>query len=190
MKSGRQGTILRIISEQSIETQNQLMDELKKRGIDTTQATLSRDIRELRLVKQRSADGTSRYAAAEVAPAPEMSQGLKENLRQTVTGVYACQNLVIIKPLRFAPPWTASLPCRGLSARFPATTRCFSPCATTPPPKPSPAKAAACSWAESRITDHPRRKLYPAGMVFCVFLCACTFRPPSTASICTAVIQP
>ena len=64
MKSGRQGTILRIISEQSIETQNQLMDELKKRGIDTTQATLSRDIRELRLVKQRSADGTSRYAAA------------------------------------------------------------------------------------------------------------------------------
>ena len=67
MKSGRQGTILRIISEQSIETQNQLMDELKKRGIDTTQATLSRDIRELRLVKQRSADGTSRYAAAEVA---------------------------------------------------------------------------------------------------------------------------
>ena len=162
MKSGRQGTILRIISEQSIETQNQLMDELKKRGIDTTQATLSRDIRELRLVKQRSADGTSRYAAAEVAPAPEMSQGLKENLRQTVTGVYA----------------------------FPATTRCFSPCATTPPPKPSPAKAAACSWAESRITDHPRRKFYPAGMVFCVFLCACTFRPPSTASICTAVMQP
>ena len=80
MKSGRQGTILRIISEQSIETQNQLMDELKKRGIDTTQATLSRDIRELRL-------------------APEMSQGLKENLRQTVTGVYACQNLVIIKTL-------------------------------------------------------------------------------------------
>jgi len=59
----------------------------------------SRDIRELRLVKQRSADGTSRYAAAEVAPAPEMSQGLKENLRQTVTGVYACQNLVIIKTL-------------------------------------------------------------------------------------------
>ena len=160
MKSGRQGTILRIISEQSIETQNQLMDELKKRGIDTTQATLSRDIRELRLVKQRSADGTSRYAAAEVAP------------------------------LRCVPLWTASLPCRGLSARFPATTRCFSPCATTPPPKPSPAKAAACSWAESRITDHPRRKLYPAGMVFVCFFDACTFRPPSTASIYTAVIQP
>lgn len=98
MKSGRQGTILRIVSEQSIETQNQLMDELKKRGITTTQATLSRDIRELRLIKQRGADGSSRYAVAET-PVPEMSQGLKENLRQTVTGVYACQNLVIIKTL-------------------------------------------------------------------------------------------
>ena len=115
MKSGRQGTILRIISEQSIETQNQLMDELKKRGIDTTQATLSRDIRELRLVKQRSADGTSRYAAAEVAPAPEMSQGLKENLRQTVTGVYACQNLVIIKTLPgLAPAVDGIAPLPGL----------------------------------------------------------------------------
>ena len=112
MKSGRQGTILRIISEQSIETQNQLMGELKKRGIDTTQATLSRDIRELRLVKQRSADGTSRYAAVEVAPAPEMSQGLKENLRQTVTGVYACQNLVIIKTL----PGLASAACSAIDA--------------------------------------------------------------------------
>ena len=99
MKSGRQGTILRIVSEQSIDTQNQLMDELKKRGITATQATLSRDIRELRLVKQRSADGTSRYAVADTAPSPEMSQRLKENLRQTVTGVYVCQNLVIIKTL-------------------------------------------------------------------------------------------
>ena len=99
MKSSRQSIILRIISEQNIETQNQLMDELKKRGITATQATLSRDIRELRLVKQRSADGTSRYAVADTAPSPEMSQRLKENLRQTVTGVYVCQNLVIIKTL-------------------------------------------------------------------------------------------
>ena len=99
MKSKRQEEILALIQEQNIETQNQLIEALRKRGVKSTQATLSRDIRELRLVKQRSADGTSRYAAAEVAPAPEMSPGLKENLRQTVTGVYACQNLVIIKTL-------------------------------------------------------------------------------------------
>lgn len=99
MKSSRQSIILRIISEQNIETQNQLMDELKKRGIESTQATLSRDIRELRLVKQRGEDGVSRYAAAETVPAQEMSQRLKDNLRQTVTNVAACQNLVIIQTL-------------------------------------------------------------------------------------------
>ena len=99
MKSGRQGIILRIVSEQIIETQNQLMDELKKHGINATQATLSRDIRELRLVKQHTANGGSRYVAAETAPAQEMSLRRKENLRQTVTGVYACQNLDIIKTL-------------------------------------------------------------------------------------------
>ena len=99
MKPGRQGIILKIISEQDIETQNQLMEELKKRGIVSTQATLSRDIKELRLVKQRAPGGSYRYAVAEAVSAQEMSQRLKENLRQTVTGVYACQNLVIIKTL-------------------------------------------------------------------------------------------
>ena len=52
MKSTRQNVILEIISAQDIETQNQLMNELSKRGIKSTQATLSRDIKELRLVKE------------------------------------------------------------------------------------------------------------------------------------------
>lgn len=99
MKSGRHDIILKIISEQSIETQNQLIEELKKYGIDSTQATLSRDIRELRLVKQRTADGSTRYTVAEAVPSQEMSQKLKDSLRQTVTGICACQNLVIIKTL-------------------------------------------------------------------------------------------
>ena len=117
MKSGRQGIILRIVSEQIIETQNQLMDELKKHGINATQATLSRDIRELRLVKQHTANGGSRYVAAETAPAQEMSRRLKENLRQTVTGVYACQNLVIIKTL----PGLAPAACSALDNMGPAS---------------------------------------------------------------------
>lgn len=60
MKSGRQGTILRIISEQSIETQNQLMDELKKRGIDTTQGYA---------LGATSASSVSSSSAARTAPA-------------------------------------------------------------------------------------------------------------------------
>ena len=49
MKSKRQEEILALIQEQNIETQNQLIEALRKRGVKSTQATLSRDIRELRL---------------------------------------------------------------------------------------------------------------------------------------------
>ena len=52
MKPDRQSVILDIISEQVIETQNQLMLALTERGIKSTQATLSRDIKDLGLVKQ------------------------------------------------------------------------------------------------------------------------------------------
>ncbi len=104
MKSGRHDVILRIISEQNIETQNQLIEELKKHGIESTQATLSRDIRELRLIKKRGADGSSRYTVAEAVTTQEMSRKLRDNLGQTVTGINACQNLVIIKTLSGLAP--------------------------------------------------------------------------------------
>ena len=51
MKLDRQGVIMDIIKTQNIETQNQLMEALAQRGIKSTQATLSRDIRDLHLVK-------------------------------------------------------------------------------------------------------------------------------------------
>ena len=98
-KASRLDTIKLIISSRDISSQDEILSELNEAGYEVTQATLSRDIRELRLVKQHTANGGSRYVAAETAPAQEMSRRLKENLRQTVTGVYACQNLVIIKTL-------------------------------------------------------------------------------------------
>ena len=52
MKSNRQSQILELIREHEIETQNQLMEALAARGIKSTQATLSRDIKELRLIKK------------------------------------------------------------------------------------------------------------------------------------------
>lgn len=55
MKSTRQNIILQIIAEQEIETQNQLMDVLAQHGVPSTQATLSRDIKELHLTKTLSA---------------------------------------------------------------------------------------------------------------------------------------
>ena len=52
LKEKRQGEILSIISTTAVETQEQLLEELKKRGIGATQATISRDIKELHLVKE------------------------------------------------------------------------------------------------------------------------------------------
>ena len=51
MKRGRQSVILEIIAQQDIETQAQLMEALAERGIKSTQATLSRDIKDMRLAK-------------------------------------------------------------------------------------------------------------------------------------------
>ena len=63
MKTSRQEKILEIIEQENIETQNQLMEALARAGVKSTQATLSRDIRDLNLKKEFSSDGTYRYVA-------------------------------------------------------------------------------------------------------------------------------
>ena len=77
MKSDRQAKILQIISEQQIETQNQLIQALQKAGCASTQATVSRDMRELRLMKELVEDGHYRY----VAPSGNSGNGHKDRLR-------------------------------------------------------------------------------------------------------------
>ena len=62
MKYTRHSKILEIIESMDIETQEELAEELRKRGIDVTQATVSRDIKELRLVKVMASSGISKYA--------------------------------------------------------------------------------------------------------------------------------
>ena len=64
MKLGRQSVIMEIINERDIETQNQLMEALAERGVKSTQATLSRDIRDMRLVKELGPNGNYRYVGA------------------------------------------------------------------------------------------------------------------------------
>ena len=65
MKAKRQQEILRIIEEQDIDTQDQLLTELKARGVQSTQATISRDIKELHLIKELTSYGAYRYAVSE-----------------------------------------------------------------------------------------------------------------------------
>lgn len=62
MRQKRQSQILKIIANNDIKTQEQLTDELKQLGFDTTQATVSRDIKELGLIKISSLDGGYKYA--------------------------------------------------------------------------------------------------------------------------------
>ena len=99
MKSERQAQILELIVEQEIETQNQMMEALLAKGIRSTQATLSRDIKELRLVKELSPGGGYRY----VAPVREESQDhtdrLRKIFRECVVSFDTAQNLVVIHTL-------------------------------------------------------------------------------------------
>ena len=95
MKRQRHRMILEIIENQAIETQEALSEALRKYGFDVTQATVSRDIKDLRLFKVMGDDGVYRYAVAE-----RSEQGLTERLRrvfaETVQSVdYACNQIVI-----------------------------------------------------------------------------------------------
>ena len=62
MKSKRQAKIMEIISSKDIETQEQLLAELEAHGFQSTQATISRDIKELRIVKELTTMGSYHYA--------------------------------------------------------------------------------------------------------------------------------
>lgn len=98
MKSARQIAILEIIAEKSIDTQEELADALRARGFRVTQATVSRDIKELRLIKALSSDGTYRYATAE-----KSEKGLNERLvrmfSETVVSMVSAYNQIIIRTL-------------------------------------------------------------------------------------------
>ena len=99
MKSSRQSVILDIIAEQDIETQNQLMDALSRRGIKSTQATVSRDIKELRLVKELSPEGRYRYISAARDERADHSLRLRKIFRESVTSLVVAQNIIVIKTL-------------------------------------------------------------------------------------------
>ena len=64
MKSKRQEQILALIQDHDIETQEQLLDELKKSGFQATQATISRDNKQQRIIKELGPNGTYRYESS------------------------------------------------------------------------------------------------------------------------------
>ena len=94
MKSKRQAQILELIRDREIETQNQMMEALAERGIHSTQATLSRDIKELRLVKKSSPNGGYCYALPSEDDNDERNIRLRNIFRECVISFDTAQNLV------------------------------------------------------------------------------------------------
>lgn len=110
MKSSRQEKILEIISSRDVETQSQLIDELQACGVKSTQATLSRDIKELRLVKELTSAGQYRYVAASREELTDFDLRLKKIFRESVTSYATAQNILVIKTL----PGLAPAACAAL----------------------------------------------------------------------------
>src|SRR2546430_3038280 len=82
MKTQRHAAILKIVRSETVASQEQLRELLKAEGFDVTQATLSRDIRELGLAKVAAPDGGSHYA-----PPPEAGAALRPHLGQLLPAV-------------------------------------------------------------------------------------------------------
>ena len=99
MKTQRQAKILEIVTTKDIETQEQLLQELQDAGVYSTQATISRDIKELRIVKELTSFGTYRYTTSSKEVAGTFSSRLNTIFRECVTGFDYAQNIVVIHTL-------------------------------------------------------------------------------------------
>ena len=109
MKSQRQSKILELIAQQDIETQEQLLAALAQNGFRSTQATISRDIKELRVVKELSPAGTYRYTVQQNEPANFFSR-LNNIFRECVIKLDYAQNIVVVKTM----PGLASAACSAV----------------------------------------------------------------------------
>ena len=98
MKSTRQNAILEIIHEKDVNTQEDLAYELRTRGFQVTQATVSRDIRELRLLKVLTASGAYKYATAD-KPENGLSERFHRIFSESVLSIAHASNQVVIRTL-------------------------------------------------------------------------------------------
>lgn len=96
MKSKRQAKIMEIISNQNVETQEQLLQYLLDAGYNSTQATISRDIKELRIVKELTGMGTYRYCAAAKEVPDTFSGRLNTIFRESITEIDYAQNIIVL----------------------------------------------------------------------------------------------
>ena len=108
MKKNRHEKIRELINDNIIETQDELLRLLRKDGFDVTQATVSRDIREMRLVKDMGIDGRYHYQIPNKDVTPEFDLRLRKIFRESVTSYAVAQNIVVLKTLPGLAPAACS----------------------------------------------------------------------------------
>ena len=109
MKTTRQAKILELIQKKDVETQEELSAYLEKEGFQVTQATVSRDIRELKLTKISTDNGRQKYAVITDADS-NMMEKYARVLREGFLSVDAAENIVVIKTM----PGLASAACAAI----------------------------------------------------------------------------
>lgn len=97
MKNDRQAMIIAIIKEQVIGTQEELGEALKNRGIMVTQATLSRDIKELGLIKIPTPEGYYRYSLPQDRTPGDLLRRAQRMFEDAVISVDYAENLIVVK---------------------------------------------------------------------------------------------
>ena len=99
MKTERHRKILELISDNAVTTQEELMAMLSDAGFRVTQATVSRDIKELHLIKEPAGQGRYRYAVSAHRTKLNFADKLRTIFRESVLTVDNAQNIVVIKTL-------------------------------------------------------------------------------------------
>ena len=112
MKSSRQSVILDIIAHQDIETQADLIQALEEQGITSTQATISRDIRQLRLTKELSPEGVYRYVQVADESQSDSGQRMESFLRSGCLSVDHALHTVVLRTV----PGAAAAVCAALDS--------------------------------------------------------------------------
>lgn len=97
MKSQRHAKIIELINKNDVETQEELTSLLRQNGFDTTQATVSRDIKELRLVKIADEKGKYKYALKAATDELKLSAKFTRILEETVIRIDVSTSFVVIK---------------------------------------------------------------------------------------------
>ena len=99
MKLDRQAMILEIIAQENIETQEQLLTRLQARGLRCTQATISRDIKQLHLVKEPAGQGVYKYAVSGNRTTLNVAAKLRTIFRECIVSIDYAQTIVVVKTM-------------------------------------------------------------------------------------------